>query len=174
LHGMSKDAWKRFGDSGYKHYEVVEAGFKYNMTDIQAAMGIHQLARVEVNWIRRQEIWAMYAQRLKHLPVGLPATANPADRHGNHLFPIRIDESRTGVSRDDFLNQMTARNIGVGVHYVSIPEHPFYQKTFGWMPDDFPEAKAFGRQAVSLPYSAKLTDDDVEDVIAAVENILGV
>ncbi|MEI6300065.1 MAG: DegT/DnrJ/EryC1/StrS family aminotransferase [Betaproteobacteria bacterium] len=172
LHGMSKDAWKRFGDAGYKHYQVVDAGFKYNMTDIQAAMGIHQLARVEKNWIRRKKIWETYTDRLKHLPLGLPAPAAPTDRHAYHLFPIRIDESKTGIARDDFLNQMTVRNIGVGVHYLSIPEHPYYQQAFGWKPDDFPEAKAYGRQTVSLPLSAKLTDDDVEDVILAVENIL--
>lgn len=173
LHGMTKDAWKRFGDAGYKHYQVVEAGFKYNMPDIQAALGIHQLARVEENWRRRKEIWETYSARLKHLPLGLPAPANSTDRHAYHLFPIRINESRAGISRDAFLNQMTARNIGVGVHYLSIPEHPFYQKTYGWIPDDFPEAKAFGRETVSIPLSAKLTNDDVGDVICAIEDILG-
>lgn len=173
LHGMTKDAWKRFGDSGYKHYQVVEAGFKYNMTDIQAALGIHQLARVEKNWRRRKEIWERYAARLNHLPVGLPAPASPADRHAYHLFPIRINESKAGISRDEFLNQMTLRNIGVGVHYLSIPEHPYYQQTYGWTPDAFPEAKAYGRETVSIPLSAKLTNDDVEDVIRAIEDILG-
>ena len=73
LQGMTQDAWKRFGDSGYQHYKVIEAGFKYNMTDIQAALGIHQLARVEQNWLRRQQIWKTYSARLKHLPLDLPA-----------------------------------------------------------------------------------------------------
>jgi dTDP-4-amino-4,6-dideoxygalactose transaminase len=82
-----------------------------------------------------------------------------------------VDEVKTGISRDDFLSAMTAHNIGVGVHYLSIPEHPFYQQTLGWKPDDYPEAKRIGRQTVSLPFSAKLTDEDVEDVIEAVVRI---
>ena len=172
LHGMTKDAWKRFGDSGYQHYEVVEAGFKYNMPDIQAALGIHQLARVERNWLRRREIWEMYTTRLKHLPLSLPAPANQLDRHAFHLFPIRVSASKSGITRDEFLKEMTSRKIGVGVHYLSIPEHPFYQREFGWKPEDYPEAMAFGRETVSLPLSAKLTDEDVEDVILAIENIL--
>lgn len=172
LHGMTKDAWKRFGDSGYQHYQVVEAGFKYNMPDIQAALGIHQLARVERNWLRRKQIWETYAMRLKHLPLGLPAAARQSDRHAFHLFSIRVGASKAGLTRDEFLNEMTIRKIGVGVHYLSIPEHPYYQEQFGWKAEDYPEAKAYGRETVSLPLSAKLTDDDVEDVILAIEDIL--
>lgn len=172
LHGMTKDAWKRFGDSGYQHYEVVEAGFKYNMPDIQAALGIHQLARVEKNWLRRKEIWELYTVRLKHLPLSLPRQASQLDRHAFHLFPIRVNTSKSGITRDKFIKEMTGRNIGVGVHYLSIPEHPLYQREFGWKPDAYPEAKAFGRETVSLPLSAKLTNDDVEDVILAIEDIL--
>lgn len=171
LHGMTKDAWKRFSDDGYKHYQIVEAGFKYNMTDIQAALGIHQLARVEKNWLRRKKIWNMYTERLKGLPLGLPASANPGDRHSFHLYPIIINPVHTGLTRDNFMNEMTSRNIGTGVHYLSIVEHPFYQHQFGWTPDEFPNAKQFGRCTVSLPLSAKLTDNDVEDVILAIEDI---
>ena len=143
------------------------------MTDIQAALGIHQLARVEKNWLRRKEIWDRYSTRLQHVPVGLPTAADPQDRHACHLFPIRVSVDHSGITRDDFMNEMTKRKIGVGVHYLSIPEHPFYQEKFGWNPEMFPEAKRFGRETVSLPLSAKLTDEDVEDVILAVENILG-
>ncbi len=172
LQGMTKDAWKRFGDSGYQHYKVIEAGFKYNMTDIQAALGIHQLARVEQNWLRRQQIWKTYSARLKHLPLGLPAPAKQSDRHACHLFPIRVRMSDTGLKRDDFLDEMTQRKIGVGVHFLSIPEHPYYQQSFDWQPDMFPNAKTFGRETVSLPLSAKLTNQDVDDVISAVEDIV--
>jgi len=87
LHGMSKDAWHRFGDKGYKHYQVIEAGFKYNMMDLQAAIGIHQLARVERNWRRRQQIWARYMEAFADLPVDLPAPQAPDTRHAHHLFP---------------------------------------------------------------------------------------
>ena len=172
LHGMSKDAWKRFGDEGYKHYYVMECGFKYNMMDLQAAIGIHQLQRVEPYWQRREEIWQHYNQVFANLPIGLPAPPEPETRHGYHLYTILIDEEKAGINRDAFLNTMTAHNIGIGVHYLSIPEHPYYQQRFGWKPDDYPNAMRIGRQTVSLPLSAKLTVEDVEDVIMAVKNIV--
>ena len=172
LHGMSKDAWKRFSDDGYKHYQVVECGFKYNMMDLQAAMGIHQLQRVEPYWLRRKEIWQRYNEEFADLPISLPTDPEPETRHAYHLYTILIDEAKAGMARDAFLDAMTAHNIGVGVHYLSIPEHPYYQKTFGWKPEDYPNAMRIGRQTVSLPLSAKLTDEDVEDVITVVKQIL--
>ncbi|OGQ00841.1 MAG: UDP-4-amino-4,6-dideoxy-N-acetyl-beta-L-altrosamine transaminase [Deltaproteobacteria bacterium RBG_19FT_COMBO_60_16] len=172
LHGMSKDAWKRFGDEGYKHYSVVECGFKYNMMDLQAAIGIHQLQRIERYWQRRREIWQRYDEAFAGLPVVLPADPDPETRHAYHLYTILVDKENTGIGRDAFLNAMTKRNIGVGVHYLSIPEHPYYRDVFGWKPEDYPNAMRIGRQTVSLPISAKLTDRDVEDVIEAVVQIL--
>jgi len=173
LHGMSRDAWKRFSDSGYKHYYVTECGFKYNMMDLQAAIGIHQLKRIEPYWRRRSDIWQRYTEAFADLPIGLPAPSEPDTRHAFHLFTILVDEARTGISRDAFLNAMTAARIGVGVHYLSIPEHPYYQQTFGWRPEDYQHAMRIGRQTVSLPISARLTDQDVADVIGAVRAILG-
>lgn len=172
LHGMSKDAWKRFSDEGYKHYYVVECGYKYNMMDLQAAIGIHQLKRVEANWQRRQQVWRAYNDAFSGLPIGLPAPVESDTRHAYHLYTILIDEQKTGINRDGFLNAMTENNIGVGVHYLSIPEHPFYQKTFGWKPEDYPTAMRIGRQTVSLPLSAKLADEDVGDVVEAVRGII--
>lgn len=172
LHGMSKDAWSRFGDEGYKHYYVVDCGFKYNMMDIQAAIGIHQLKRIEEYRQRRKEIWERYNEAFKYLPIVLPSPPVPDTRHAYHLYTILIDEGKTGISRDAFLDAMTRENIGVGVHYLSIPEHPYYQKAFGWRPEDYPNAMRIGRQTVSLPMSAKLTDEDVEDVIEAVSKII--
>ncbi|GAB4487003.1 MAG: DegT/DnrJ/EryC1/StrS family aminotransferase [Thermodesulfovibrionales bacterium] len=173
LHGMSKDAWKRFSDEGYKHYQVVECGFKYNMMDLQAAIGIHQLKRIEHYWKRRQEIWTRYDEAFGDLPLTLPPRPEPGTRHAYHLYTLLVDEEKAGISRDAFLDAMTAENIGVGVHYLSIPEHPYYQKTFGWRPEDYPNAMRVGRQTVSLPISAKLEDQDVEDVIRAVKRICG-
>jgi len=168
LHGMSRDAWKRFGKEGYIHYQVVECGYKYNMMDLQAAIGIHQLQRVEKYWHRRQEIWQSYNEAFADLPVILPAPVEPESRHAYHLYTILINEQRCGVTRDSFLEAMTSQNIGVGVHYLSIPEHPYYQQAYGWRPEDYPQAMCIGRQAVSLPLSAKLTDEDVRNVIDAV------
>jgi len=173
LHGMSKDAWRRFGDEGYKHYQVVECGFKYNMMDLQAAIGIHQLQRVEACSKRRREIWDFYNRELASLPIDLPAPPEAGSRHARHLYTILVDSGRAGISRDAFLDAMTARRIGVGVHYLSIPEHPYYQQSFGWAAEDYPEAMRIGRQTVSLPISAKLSDGDVEDVVSAVRAVLG-
>lgn len=173
LHGMSKDAWKRFGDEGYKHYQVVEAGFKYNMTDMQAAIGLHQLERIERYLERRARIWAQYDEAFADLPLGLPAPPEVDTRHAMHLYTVMVDAERTGgLGRDAFLDAMTRHNIGVGVHYLSIPEHPFYRERYGWRPEDFPHAARVGRQIVSLPISARLTDGDVADVITAVRRVL--
>ena len=172
LHGMTKDAWKRFSDEGYKHYYVVDAGFKSTMMDLQAAIGIHQLRRIEPYWERRREIWQRYDKAFADSPVDLPAEPQAGTRHAYHLYTILVDQARTGITRDAFLEAMTAHNIGVGVHYLSIPEHPYYQKTFRWKPEEFPNAMRIGRQTVSLPLSAKLTDADVCNVIEAVRTIL--
>jgi dTDP-4-amino-4,6-dideoxygalactose transaminase len=169
---MSKDAWKRFGDDGYKHYEVVECGFKYNMMDLQACIGLEQLKKIQRFRQARQTIWDSYNDAFASLPIGLPAPVDPETEHAYHLYTIRVDPSRTGISRDRFLGAMTARNIGVGVHYASLTEHPYYQRTFGWRPEDTPEATAIGRSICSLPISPALTSSDVEDVIAAVTEIL--
>lgn len=168
LHGMTKDAWKRFSDHGYLHYDVVEAGFKYNMMDIQAAIGIHQLARVERNWKRRTEIWQAYCHAFEDLPVFLPAPAAPDTRHALHLFTLLLDTDRCWVSRDAFMKSMTARNIGTGVHYRAVHLHPFYRERFGYRRGQLPNSEWISDRTVSLPLSPKLSDGDVEDVVEAV------
>lgn len=172
LHGMSKDAWKRFGGEGYKHYEVVECGFKYNMPDLQAAIGIHQLKRIESNWLRRRALWRKYDEVFAGLPLGLPAASEDGTRHAFHLYTVLVDEARCGISRDGFLDAMTRHNIGVGVHYVSVTEQPYYQQRFAWRPEDFPASTRIGRQTVSLPLTPGMSDDDADDVIRAVRAIL--
>ncbi len=172
LHGMTRDAWARFSDAGYKHYQVVECGFKYNMMDLQAAIGIHQLQRVEAGWQRRQAIWQRYQAAFADMPVMRPSEPPIHVRHAYHLYTLLIDEARCGISRDAFIARMTAQGIGVGVHYLALPEHPYYQQHLGWHPDDTPYATAIGRQTVSLPLSPGLSEDEVERVIAAVSGCL--
>lgn len=171
LHGMSVDAWHRFGDQGYKHYQVVEAGYKYNMTDLQAAIGIHQLARVEDNWQRRQDAWRYYQQAFADLPIGRPADPTVDMRHAYHLYTILIDERRCGIDRDAFIARMTEAKIGVGVHYLSLAQHPFYQQRLGWRPNDWPEAAKFGAQTVSLPLSSKLSAAELTRIADTVRRI---
>jgi dTDP-4-amino-4,6-dideoxygalactose transaminase len=167
LHGMSQDAWQRFSDTGYRHYSVVEAGFKYNMTDLQASLGLHQLARVERNATRREAIWDRYQQALRDLPFQLPAAPAAGTRHARHLYTILLDEAQAGLARDELLDRMTFHNIGVGVHYLAIPEHPYYAERFGMRPEQTPIATAIGRRTLSLPLSAALDEQDVEDVVTA-------
>ncbi|MBZ0165277.1 MAG: DegT/DnrJ/EryC1/StrS aminotransferase family protein [Candidatus Omnitrophica bacterium] len=173
LHGMSQDAWKRFSDEGYRHYFVMDRGFKYNMMDLQAAIGLHQLKKITTYWERRRVIWDRYLEAFKNLPLNLPEKPNGDIRHAYHLFTVLINEQKAGLTRDRFLEEMTRRMIGVGVHYLSIPEHPFYQRTYGWDPAAYPHARAYGQQTISLPLSPKLSDDDVQDVVTAVQEILG-
>lgn len=172
LHGMTKDAWKRFGDEGYKHYSIVYAGFKYNMMDTQAAIGIHQLPRVEKYWERRRQIWERYNKEFANLPVILPA-GTPSDiKHAYHLYTLLIDIDRSKITRDQFLDEMTKRKLGVGVHYTALHLHPFYTKMYGYKRGDYPNSEWISERTVSLPLSAKLTDEDVEDVVCAVKEIL--
>lgn len=173
LHGMSKDAWSRFSDAGYKHYYVTECGFKYNMMDIQAAIGIHQLKRIEPYLERREAVWRAYDHAFSDLPLVLPRAPEVGTRHARHLYTVLVDAGRCGISRDALLDAMTAARIGVGVHYLAIPEHPYYQRTFGWRPADYPHATAIGRRTLSLPVSPKLKEHDVADVIGAVRAICG-
>jgi len=168
LHGMSKDAWKRFGDEGFKHYEVVTAGFKYNMMDLQAALGIHQLRRVEENWLRRQEIWNQYQQAFTSLPVIRPSDPEPDTRHAYHLYTLEIDDNNCGISRDALMQKLGQAGIGTGVHYRSLAQHRFYQERFGWHPDEYPVSTSFGNQTISLPLGPKLSDTDVDRVVESV------
>lgn len=168
LHGMSTDAWKRFSDDGYKHYAVVEAGFKYNMFDLQAAIGIHQLKNLEQKWPLRAALWAKYRKALAGLPIGLPPEPASGVRHAYHLFPVTVNENR----RDDFLRLMHERGVGTGVHYQSLAWHPFYQKAYGWREEDYPNARQFGMTTASIPLSAALSEEEADRVIAAIRDIL--
>lgn len=172
LHGMSRDAWKRFSDDCYKHYEVIEVGFKFNMMDLQAAIGIHQIKRVENYWRRREEIWDRYQEAFSDLPIGLPAPVEPRTRHAFHLYTIMVEREKCGCTRDQFIGRMQTNNIGVGVHYRQLACHPVYQRRFGWKQADYPQAQRVGEATVSLPLSAKLSDEDVHDVIEAVQRSL--
>jgi dTDP-4-amino-4,6-dideoxygalactose transaminase len=172
LHGMSADAWKRFSDKGYKHYDVVEVGFKYNMMDLQAAIGMHQILRVDEYWKRRKAIWDAYTEAFDDLPLGLPAPLEKDSRHALHLFTVLVQPD-AGLSRDELLIRLHEQKIGTGVHYRAIPTYTVYKDKFGWDLEAFPNAKQIGETTLSLPISAKLTDDEVEYIIAEVRAAVG-
>jgi dTDP-4-amino-4,6-dideoxygalactose transaminase len=162
LHGLSRDAWKRFSDEGYQHYYAEEAGYKYNMTDLQAAIGIHQLKKIERFYERRKEIWQRYMMELQPLVVNLPAQIDASTRHALHLFTLVL-KGDSDTSRDELLMKLTKHGIGVGVHYLSIMQHPFYNKAFDHA--EFENALRFGSNTISLPISPKLTTSQTSYII---------
>lgn len=174
LHGISRDAWKRYSAEGFQPYDTLFPGYKYNMTDLQAALGIHQLARLEGNLAVRERHWRRYDEAFRGHPLlTLPTPTDPRDRHARHLYTILLDTDRAGMSRNEFIVRLKAENIGTGIHFTPLHLHSYYAKTFGFTRGQFPSAEFIGDRTVSLPLSAKLTDDDVEDVIAAVRRALG-
>jgi dTDP-4-amino-4,6-dideoxygalactose transaminase len=173
LHGLTKDAWKRYSDEGYKHYEVIFPGFKYNMMDLQAAIGIEQMKRVDTYLARRNEIWKMYDDAFAGLPVMRPAPPEPDTVHARHLYTLLLDIDAIGISRDEFQRRLHERNIGTGIHFIAVHLHKYYRETFGYKRGDFPNAEWISDRTISLPLSAKLSDEDVEDVIEAVRVAVG-
>ncbi|HJZ67364.1 MAG TPA: DegT/DnrJ/EryC1/StrS family aminotransferase [Blastocatellia bacterium] len=172
LHGLSADAWKRFSDEGFKQYEVTEPGFKYNMMDLQAALGLHQLRRVEQNLIRRDEIWRQYDEAFRDVPAFLPSPADEGTRHARHLYTLVLDIDRLRADRDAIQLSLHRQGIGTGVHYRALHLHQYYQKEFGYSRGDFPNSEWISDRTLSLPLSPKLTDADVEDVVFAVRRTL--
>ena len=171
LHGLSQDAWKRYSDSGFKHYYVTELGFKYNMPDLQASIGIHQLKNIEKNWKIRKKIWDIYNYNFKNLPLVLPSKVSKGHRHAYHLYTLQIDKKKTGFNRDEFIQKLHNKNIGTGVHYLSIPEHPYYKKKYKWKIKDYPNSLKIGRQTVSLPLSSKLSSNEIKYIVNNVKEL---
>lgn len=172
FHGIRKDKLHSSSDKKYKHYQVIDRGFKLTMMDIQAAIGIHQLPRVEKYWERRKEIWERYNEAFKDLPVFIPPPIPNGVKHSYHLYTLLLDIDKLNITRDEFLYEMAKRNIGVGVHYIALHLHPYYQQKYGYKQGDFPNADWISDRTVSIPLSAKLTDNDVQDVINTVREII--
>lgn len=171
LHGIDADAWKRFTDDGYRHYECVAPGFKYNMMDLQAALGLHQLARVEDNLRRRERQWAYYDDALADLPLELPVPPASGRRHARHLYTILV-EPGAPFSRDALLLALGEDGIGTGVHYRPVHEHSHYRETLGHAPGDFPAAHDIGARTLSLPLGPGLDGEEQERVARALRSRL--
>lgn len=173
LHGLSKDAWKRYSVKRFTLYEAVVPGFKYNLTDIASSIGIHQLRRVEKNLKVRVKIWQKYLAGFKNEALlTLPAPIEKNTRHAMHLFAILLNLDKLKVSRNEFVDKLIKENIGSGVHFSPVHLQPFYRKTFGYKKGDFPNAEYVGERILSLPIGANLTDADITDVINAVKEVL--
>jgi dTDP-4-amino-4,6-dideoxygalactose transaminase len=172
LHGMSTGAWKRYSDEGFKHYQIVYPGFKYNMMDIQAALGIHQLPRTGNYLKRREKIWQRYDEAFKQLPLDSPQPPEENTTHARHLYTILLRLEDLTADRDTIQQALFKNNIGTGIHFIALHLHPYYQEHFGYKRGDFPNAEFISDRTISLPLSAKLTDQDVTDVIEAVTSVL--
>ena len=172
LHGISRDAWKRYSSAGYKHWDIVYPGYKYNMFDLQAALALPQLAKIEQFWARRVELSA----RLDAGLAGIPEirTYRPVGdvKHARHLYPIVVLTERLRADRDTIMNAIQAENIGVGVHFRAVHLHPYYQERWGFRRGMFPNAEYYSDRTISLPLYPKMSDQDADDVVDVVRKVV--
>ncbi|NSW84043.1 MAG: DegT/DnrJ/EryC1/StrS aminotransferase family protein [Syntrophothermus sp.] len=171
LHGMSRDAWKRYGKEGSWYYEVVYPGYKYNMTDIQAALGLHQLKKLPGFQERRKKIAARYDEAFTRYPYFEVPGRRPYVEHAWHLYVLRLNLETLRIDRNKFIEELHARNIGTSVHFIPIHLHPYYRDKYGYRPGDFPVAYSNYLRMISLPIYPRMSDRDVEDVIEAVLDV---
>jgi dTDP-4-amino-4,6-dideoxygalactose transaminase len=172
LHGMSRDAWSRYAPGGSTHYDVVMPGFKYNMMDLQAAIGLQQLARLHKMHARRAAICAQYDEAFAGLPLQRPAAAGVGSVHARHLYAVRVDEAAAGISRDVLQARLRERGVMTSVHFRALHLHPYYQERFGLRRGMFPVAESVSDTTLSLPLSSAMTSAAVEQVIEAVHDAL--
>ena len=172
LHGISKDAWKRYTSEGSWYYEVLYPGYKYNMTDVQAALGLHQLAKLERFLEVRRQYVALYNEAFGAMPEIQGPILNAHVRHAWHLYVIQLDLERLTVNRAQFIDALYAENIGTSVHFIPVHLHPYYRETFGFKRGDYPKAERVYDRILSLPLYPKMTKQDVDDVIAAVKKVV--
>jgi dTDP-4-amino-4,6-dideoxygalactose transaminase len=171
LHGMSRDAWKRNGSEGSWYYEVDRPGFKYNMTDIQASIGLHQLRKLSRFRARRLEIVRRYNAAFSQFEqFQVPAERGDVE-HAWHLYVLRLNTDRFDISRNQFIEELRVRNIASSVHFIPIHLHPYYRKKYGYDPEDFPIAHREYQRIMSLPLSPGMEDRDADDVIEAVLDV---
>ncbi|HEX3232622.1 MAG TPA: DegT/DnrJ/EryC1/StrS aminotransferase family protein [Gemmatimonadales bacterium] len=173
LHGISRDAWNRYGSDGKWHYEVLEAGYKYNLTDIAAALGRVQLSRAETMLARRREIARRYDAAFADLDTLVLPAQRPHVQHAWHLYPLRLRLDRLSIDRSGFIGELRKRQIGASVHFIPLHRQPFYRERYGYRPEEFPVAEATYPTLVSLPIYSVMSDEDVERVVAAVTEISG-
>jgi dTDP-4-amino-4,6-dideoxygalactose transaminase len=172
LHGMSRNAWNRYSESGSWYYEVLEAGYKNNMTDIQASMGIHQLRRLDGFIARRRAIAARYSEAFSNERALQLPEERPNRNHTYHIYPVQLNLAVAGMDRSEFIKRMTRMNIGCSVHFIPLHRHPYYQRTFRYRQEQFPMAEKIYAGLVSLPLYPRMSEEDICDVIASVKSIV--
>jgi dTDP-4-amino-4,6-dideoxygalactose transaminase len=171
LHGISEDAWKRYSDEGSWFYKVVDAGYKYNMTDIQAALGLAQLRKVEFMWKMRKEIARQYTDTFKTMDEVVTPAIKPDRETAWHLYVIKLNLKALKIDRNKFIEELKQRGIGTSVHFIPLHRHPFYKKTFGYSVKDFPAAEWIYKRIISLPIYPGMTPENVEAVTGSVKDV---
>jgi UDP-4-amino-4,6-dideoxy-N-acetyl-beta-L-altrosamine transaminase len=171
LHGISKDAWKRYSSEGSWYYEILYSGYKYNMCDLQASIGIHQLKKLDQMQKRREEIAVKYNEILGEIPQITIPTIKSYTKHAWHLYPIQVNDELLSINRNEFIEALKAENIGTSVHFIPLHLHPYYKEKYGFNNGVFPNAESLYKHEISLPIYPKMADEDVEDVISAVKKI---
>jgi len=172
LHGISRDAWKRYGTDGYRHWDIVAPGYKYNMFDLQAALVRSQFAKLDAFADRRTVLKGRLDAGLRDIPeIGLPS-ARPFITHAHHLYPIVVRTETLTADRDTIMNAIQAEHVGIGIHFRAVHLHPFYAETFGFRRGMFPNAEYYSDRTISLPLYPRMTDADADDVVAAVRKVI--
>jgi dTDP-4-amino-4,6-dideoxygalactose transaminase len=172
LHGISRDAWKRYSASGYQHWEIVYPGYKYNMFDMQAAVALPQLAKIEAFYQRRLALKARLDAGLRDVPEIMLPAVRPGLQHAHHLYPIVVRTEELTVDRDRLMNVIQAENVGIGVHFRAVHLHPYYVKEWGFGPGMFPNAEYYSDRTISLPLYPLMSDADADDVVRVVREVL--
>ena len=172
LHGISRDAWKRYGSDGYKHWDIIYPGYKYNMFDLQAALVMSQFAKIDRFWERRVALKARLDAGLGDLEEIERPGERPGVKHAYHLYPIVVRTETLTADRDTIMNAIQAENVGIGVHFRAVHLHPYYQQTFGFRRGDFPHAEYYSDRTISLPLYPRMSDSDADDVVAAVRKVI--
>lgn len=173
LHGMSKDAWARYSRTGSSHYDVVTAGFKYNMMDLQAALGLHQLQRLPRMLAHRETLWRFYDEALADLPLTRPVAPEADTVHARHLYTVLVDEQACGLTRDALQAALQQRGIGTGIHFKALHLHPYYSERYNLRRGMFPHAEYVSDRTLSLPFSAATSLDEAEQVAAVLRELVG-
>jgi perosamine synthetase len=172
LHGLSRDAWNRYSCAGSWRYEIHYPGYKYNLTDIAAAMGVPQLRKCDLFWEIRQRYATLYNDGFRDLPEIILPCVKEDVQHAWHLYVIQLDQERLRIGRNEFIELLRKQNIGSSVHFIPLHLHPFYRDTFGYRPGHFPVASAISERIVSLPIYSRMTEADVQNVIEVVRGII--
>lgn len=172
LHGLSRDAWKRYTNQGSWYYEIVAPGFKYNLTDMAAALGLSQLHKADRFWKTRERYAALYAEGFRDLPEITPLVMQDDVQHAWHLYVIQLDLDRLRITRDAFIERLQQQQIGCSVHFIPLHLHPYYRSTWGYRPEDFPVASRAFKSMVSLPLYSKMMESDIHRTIAVVRELV--